>query len=135
MFWIEISSHRLFVKLLRNSDFELLVNIVFCLIIYSIYRTEYNLGHWEQNKDFKIEKSQSFWLVTISSPFKSRWFCFRNLYDNLVLAMPHNEQSFLKKNYGSGGCTKIFLKSHNSRVVSKSGFRCFSPLLMLFQMI
>ena len=96
MFWIEISSHRLFLKLVRNSDFELLVKIVFYLIIYSIYRTEYNLGHWEQNKDFKIEKSQSFWLVTISSPFKSGWFCFRNLYDNLVLTMPHNERYIFK---------------------------------------
>ena len=56
---MEISSHRLFLKLLRNSDFELLVKIAVYLIIYSIYRTEYNLGHWENNGDLKIEKSQS----------------------------------------------------------------------------
>ena len=93
LFWIEISSHRLFLKLLRNSNFELLVKIVGYLIISSIYRKEYNLGPWEKNKDLKIAKSQSFslYIVTISSLFKSRWFCFRNLYDNLVLTVPHNE--------------------------------------------
>ena len=93
LFWIEVSSHRLFLKLLRNSNFELLVKIVGYLIISSIYRKEYNLGPWEKNKDLKIAKSQSFslYIVTISSLFKSRWFCFRNLYDNLVLTVPHNE--------------------------------------------
>ena len=98
MFWIEISSHRLFLKLLRNSDFELLVKIVGYLIISSIYRKEYNLGPWEKNKDLKIAKSQSFslYIVTISSLFKSRWFCFRNLYDNLVLTVPHNERYIFK---------------------------------------
>ena len=99
MFWIEISSHRLFLKLLRNSDFELLVKIVGYLIIYSIYRKEYNLRPWENNKDLKIEKSQSFnslYIVTISSLFKSRRFCFRNLYDNLVLPVPHNERYIFK---------------------------------------
>ena len=98
MFWIEISSHRLFLKLLRNSDFELLVKIVGYLIISSIYRKEYNLGPWEKNKDLKIAKSQSFslYIVTISSLFKSRWFCFRNLYDNLVLKVPHNERYIFK---------------------------------------
>ena len=93
LFWIEISSHCLFLKLLRNSNFELLVKIVGYLIISSIYRKVYNLGPWEKNKDLKIAKSQSFslYIVTISSLFKSRWFCFRNLYDNLVLTVPHNE--------------------------------------------
>ena len=98
MFWIEISSHRLFLKLLRNSDFELLVKIVGYLIISSIYRKEYNLGPWGKNKDLKIAKSQSFslYIVTISSLFKSRWFCFRNLYDNLVLTVPHKERYIFK---------------------------------------
>ena len=98
LFWIEISSHRLFLKLLRNSNFELLVKIVGYLIISSIYRKEYNLGPWEKNKDLKIAKSQSFslYIVTISSLFKSRWFCFRNLYDNLVLTVPHNERYIFK---------------------------------------
>ena len=37
-----------------------------------------------------------------------------------------SEQSFFKKNYGSGGALKYNI-TRLTRVVSKSGFRCFAP--------
>ena len=48
-----------------------------------------------------------------------------------------SEGSFFKEKYGSGGAIKFLWSpiTRVLRVVARNGFRCFTPLLKLFQIV